>query len=259
MHCNSRASVPVADEPLTPTLSPEYGGEGVKTREISATPASAKADPTESGANHRGLFSRAVRRLDQFLRRREGIFEYSTDADCILRVSFGRCDGAVTLSDGTSLSPGDCVCDIHLFNDHIPAIGPEGAGIAWANQVQRGVRSSLAKLAGLFETDARFAHVKALRGQTIFVMGRGAEQLRRFVGRLHFEVQDPEKPPSLFKRLHDQGENLLLWALVRTFNPGGLRNAKLTRERHRIFMSRQTLLSKYKRNEVKPVYSETAK
>jgi hypothetical protein len=63
--------------------------------------------------------------------------------------------------------------------------------------------------------------------------------------RLHFDVIDATRPPTLANRLHQAGENLLILGLVWTFNPAGLRTAKLARGRYRMCMSRGVLLEKY--------------
>ena len=198
---------------------------------------------SETARQKSDLFGRAVRRLDAFLRHRQGIFEYSDAADCVLRVSLGVCDQTVQLADGTHLSPGDVVCDIHLFNDHLPSMGPQGADLAWAMQMQKALRRSLATLMAAFERDRRFDAVKAIRGQTVLV-SRGSSQFQRFARRLHFDAIEPN-PPSVWKRMHHIGENILLWAMVRTFNPGGLRSTKFTRKRRWIYMSREALARHY--------------
>lgn len=208
----------------------------------------------EPGRQRHDLFSRAVRALDRFLRRRQGIFEYSNADDCLFRVSIGVCDHALQLADGTQLSPGDAVCDLHLFNDHVPPIGPQGAGVAWAGQMQRGLRSSLKTLAAALEIDRRFDDVKAFRAQSVIVASRGIEQMQRFASRLHFDLLDDDRR-SAWKRVHDMGENILVWALVRTYNPGALGNARLMRTRRWLFMSRQTLIKCYGKKSHDPAIS----
>ena len=176
-----------------------------------------------------GLFSQLVRRLDRFLREKEGIFEFCNGADCILRISLSTCEREIDLADGTRLSRGDALCDLHVYNEHVPPIGPHGPDFAWASLVQQRFRNSLAALADTFEKDNRFDSVKALRGRTTLVTQRGDKQLQRLAARLHFEKIDSQTQPTLLTKLHDLGENLLVWALVHTFNPGGLRHSKLMR------------------------------
>jgi hypothetical protein len=81
----------------------------------------------------------------------------------------------------------------------------------------------LIKLAEAFETDARFSRVKALRVRTNFVTRNGSRQLQRMADHLHFEFIRDDQPESFWGRLHDFGENFLVWALIRTFNPADAR------------------------------------
>ncbi|MDB5298831.1 MAG: hpnI [Phycisphaerales bacterium] len=205
-----------------------------------------------------GILRYAVRRLDAWLRDREGIFEFNSDADCVLRVSLAKCGEAIDLPDGTHLQADDVVCDLHFLNEHMPALSAEGANIRWAARMQKLIRGSLSKLAVAFETDPRFEAVRAVRGTSVLGTREGGRQMERVADRLHFDMIDPGVSPTLIARLHTAGENLLIWALVWTFNPAGLRTARLARERHRLFMSRRTLLDHYATENGKGADSQAA-
>jgi ceramide glucosyltransferase len=192
-----------------------------------------------------GLIRGLVRRLDAFLRERQGIFEYCAEPDCVFRVSMGTCDEETALSDGTRLHPGDAVCELHLFNEHMPPLSGDGANIRWAVEMHRRVCHSLTMLAEAFGTDRRFDAVKGLHCISVLGSRDGPKQTQRMARRLHFDVIDATRPPTLASRLHQAGENLLILGLVWTFNPAGLRTAKLARGRHRLCMSRGVLLGKY--------------
>jgi ceramide glucosyltransferase len=199
------------------------------------------APPGPPGGLIRGL----VRRLDAFLRKRQGIFEYCDEPDCVLRISMGTCEEETELSDGTRLHPGDAMCELHLFNEHMPQLSGDGANIRWAVEMHRRFRHSLTKLAKAFGTDRRFDAVKGLHCVSVFGSRDGPKQTQRMAGRLHFDVFDFTRPPTLASRLHQAGENLLILGLVWTFNPAGLRTAKLARGRYRLCMSRGVLLGNY--------------
>ena len=173
-----------------------------------------------------GFSGRLVRRLDPFSPPSRGNFRVLHRRRLFLAASLGIFDEPLTLSDGTSLSPGDPVCDLHLFNEHMPAIGPDGPGLAWAIQLQRGFRSSLTKLAAAFENDPRFAQAKAIRAETVFVTRRGIGQLQRITDRLHFDMQIPQN-------LRRSGNACTIWARIfcygrwsRPSTPGGLRETR---------------------------------
>ena len=100
-----------------------------------------------------------IRRLDAFLRSRQRIFEFSNHPHCLLRVSVTECKRPVRLEDGTELTPGDAIGELHLYNDHLPIIPADGPGVAWANEAQRHLRESLRRLALSLETDSRLRGV----------------------------------------------------------------------------------------------------
>lgn len=80
--------------------------------------ASRRANPAVPPAGD-GLLRRGVRRLDRFLRGMEGIREFSTDPQCLLRISPGHAANAVRLSDGATCirasSRGICICGTSTF------------------------------------------------------------------------------------------------------------------------------------------------
>ena len=95
------------------------------------------------------------------------------------------------------------------------------------------------------EADPELGRCKALRARTTFGPRNGVGQLVKVAARLHMELIDIPVHRSAMTRLHDLGENMLVWALLYTFNPGGLRSAKFMRERHTFWMSRKTLEQAY--------------
>ena len=146
------------------------------------------------------------------------------------------------------LQAGQKVGDLHLWNEHLPQMSPDGASLAWAHQVMQQARKSLAMLAQVVEQDPRFDGIEAFRARSNVTPRGGVRQLQRFADRMHFELREPPGNSSIVKRLHDLGENLLVWALIRTYNPGGLRGAKLVRHRSEFWISRKMLLLRYGEN-----------
>lgn len=192
-----------------------------------------------------GFFGRAVRWLDATLRRQQGIFDYSEDPKCMFRVSITSSSRELTLADGTEIRKGQKLAELHLNNDQAPSIPPGGTDLAWAVGAYHIAKHSLELLADAMQRDERLKEIDAIFGTSVFTPKGGAAQVTRFTGRLHFETHDQPEELSLGKRVHRWGENILIWALLRTFNPGGLRNAKLARDRQIVWMSRATLLKYY--------------
>lgn len=184
-----------------------------------------------------GWLRRSIFGLDAYLRRQHGIVEFTTRPDCILRIASATAPRALTLSDGTSIRPGDPLLDLHLWNEHVPAIPPGGVTLRWATAAARCARSSLRMLAA--ETQA--GHTPR------FVALRGC---LRFDGRL---LQAPfagcgfdtviEIPPSAAARLHELGEACLVAMLLWAFNPAGLGHGHLMRPCRFVWMSRSRLLA----------------
>src|SRR5262249_3716327 len=101
------------------------------------------------GANRhkRPLWAEFIFALDSWLRRREGVFEYSHKPDCIFRAQLSRLSSDVLLSDGTFGRPGDRVIDLHLWNEQIPAMPIAGYSLAWGCRFNRSFEKSLGELA----------------------------------------------------------------------------------------------------------------
>ena len=167
---------------------------------------------------------------------------YSDDEKCILRCATSRSAGHFRLSDGAEIEPGDCVVDVHCWNERIPAMPKGGADIAWAHQVSGRLRYSVQLLAKALVTNPDLHAVRACRARVNFV-GRGCsnESVTRIIHRLGFEDVD-EGAGSIAARIHDALENVLISALVWTHNPEALRREKMIRERRPVWASRDKLL-----------------
>jgi len=188
-----------------------------------------------------GWLRRSIFALDAHLRSQHGIVEFTTKPDCILRVAPSVAPHTLTLSDGTAIRPGDPLLDLHLWNEHVPAIPPGGVTLRWATAAARCARNSLRALAA--ETCAgHTSNFVALRG------------CLRFDGRL---LQAPfagcgfdtvvESPHSAGAWIHDLGETCLVAMLLWAFNPAGLGHAHLTHPCRFVWMSRARLLERHGR------------
>ena len=82
----------------------------------------------------RPLWAEFIFALDRWLRRRQGVFEYTHDPECIFRIQLQRLRSEVVLSDGTFGRPGDQAIDLHLWNEQIPAVPVAGPSLAWGRR-----------------------------------------------------------------------------------------------------------------------------
>ncbi len=53
-----------------------------------------------------------IERLDRYLRRRQGVSEFTQSPDCVFRIQVARSDADVTLSDGTAVRTGDRIISL---------------------------------------------------------------------------------------------------------------------------------------------------
>jgi hypothetical protein len=184
-----------------------------------------------------------VRRFDAFVRRVKGVFEFTQDQGCMLRLGRERCRHAVHLADGTILSPGDPLLEIHLWNERIPPMPPDQPDVAWSVRFVRRWVYSLKLVAEYWRSDPTLAQVQALHG--VFALPSDEQQIwhERTMRTLGFEVVRPEW--TLWRRFSDFWQNVYNWAILWTYNPASLRVRRLRHmERCGLWMSRARLMEK---------------
>ncbi|HYL33796.1 MAG TPA: hypothetical protein VEU53_11685 [Stellaceae bacterium] len=203
---------------------------------IGAVVAGAGSARPEAGWLRRSIFS-----LDAYLRRQHGIVEFTARPDCILRIAPAVASHALILSDGTRIQPGDPLLDLHLWNEHVPAIPSGGVTLRWAAAAARCARASLRALAA----ETRAGHVPnfiALRGCLRF---DGRLLQAPFAGCGFDAVVARAHAPGEW--LHEVGEVCLVAMLLWAFNPAGLSHAHLMRPCRFVWMSRTRLLERHGR------------
>jgi YkoP domain len=186
----------------------------------------------------------AIFALDGWLRRRQGIYEFTRDPSCMFRVGLRCADQTLRLSDGTLVRAGDPVLELHLWNENIPAMGLDGPTVAWAHQVSRAIHSSLRALADYLDRQPALDGVKAVCGDMQLGSPRQTEQLAHIVARYGFEAVDDKCGRR--GTLHRFGKSLLIFLLVMATNPIALRSAILRPYHKRVFLSRSTLERRYR-------------
>lgn len=188
----------------------------------------------------RDLLSWLVIAVDRRQRKRLGIWEFSDDPGCILRLGIARASIDARLADGTRVQPGDTVGVIHLWNDHMPQIPAGGADLAWAREFKRRLVHSFQLLARHVEDNPDLAEIQALGGQLPLVY---TPATTRLLQRLGVELFDPLPARSPAGRALRTGALLWTWLLRRAFNPGSTLGLRLRDLEHRpAWFSRATLL-----------------
>jgi hypothetical protein len=190
--------------------------------------------------------SRAVRSVDSLLRQRQGIQEFTDDESCIFRISREPAMRALKLSDGTELREGDPILQLHLWNEHLPAMPASGPNTAWATLMKRRMHGSLAAVAQHIASHPELDDIKAVHGAPPFASRIGAAQMVRTGERFGFDVIDPDAAREWRDRIHLVFDSMLLWGLAYAFNPAVLKSKGLLRPRYQLWISRRKLLRLYR-------------
>ena len=133
---------------------------------------------------------------------------------------------------------GDPVLKLHLWNEHVPPIGPAGSDLAWAVSVRRMLIRSLRAAARWLASELGLANVRAIGGVTVLISAGGEGGSLRLMRRLGFDVF-PYRGP--WGRFGEFWENLYTWGLMWAFNTASLRHKSLLR-RTEVWMSLHTFL-----------------
>jgi hypothetical protein len=190
-------------------------------------------------------FARAVLGFDAWLRRRNGVYEYSDHPHCAFRMQIVRVRQEIALADGTHLHPGDRVIELHIWNEQFPCFSAAGATLSWGRQVNRRVEVSLRELARYLAVTAELADVRAIRADTRLAGRSTTAQLLRICRRYGLERGPdlgPASPPEWLRRL---GENIFIALLVLARNAGAFRPDGIWRDRVQMFLPRADLERRY--------------
>jgi hypothetical protein len=183
-----------------------------------------------------------IRRFDAFLRWAYGVFEFTDDADCVLRLQLTRARHLVRLP-GQVIHPGERVLGLHLWNEHLPPLPPDGPDLAWAIRMQRTFVQSLHAVAVRMTQDLRLSDVRAVGGVTGLLSPGVHPGGVRLMERLGFTVVPYRSPLGRFGEFW---ENFYSWWIIWTFNAVSLRHRQLVHlQRLEVWMSAGEFLDQY--------------
>jgi hypothetical protein len=185
---------------------------------------------------------RLIRGFDRLLRWSLGVFEFSAGPDCLLRVRQMALTHPVTVG-GLTFPPGTPMVELHLWNEHIPPLPPNGPDLAWAVQLQRGLRASFRSLARQILQDARLAGAPIVGGFTVLPLAGAHAGGVKLFAQLGFTIQPYRSPLGRFGEFW---ENLYTWAIMWAFNAPTLAGRHLLRlRRSEVWMTTDELLRRY--------------
>ena len=180
--------------------------------------------------------------IDASMRRRQGIFEFCEDEDCIFRLRGTTAGEAPALVDAGL--PADArVLELHFWNEHLPELPVGGPDLAWANRARRAAVSSLKKLAAYIQNEPDLQDITMLFGVTVLFDAGGTSGAERYITRLGFSCAPHGASLGRVARFW---ENVHTWLIMRTFNKATLRARRpLSLPRTLAWMSRDELLGRY--------------
>lgn len=193
---------------------------------------------------------------DAILRSYYGIYEFTDDPACVLRVGLDRARAPALLSDGTRIVLGELVGTLHFWNEHLPRYSKKGPNLSWACALRDRLIYSLRAFSEYVEHEPSWRVVQAVRAETALPARLGALQIGRVFQRYGFEPVPTDS--SFLGRLHGFGECFVLWGLTRAFNPAALPRQPFLRDRHELWISRATLRARYARGQNRAAASHSA-
>jgi hypothetical protein len=186
------------------------------------------------------IWSSLVGSLDAVLRSYYGVYEFTDDPDCLLRIGMSLARERVTLGDGTSTEVGDPIGALHFWNEHLPRFSDMGPELHWAAEMRRRLSLSLRELAAYVESDPQWRTVDAFMGYAAFSSRIGVMQLYRVTRRLGFEWV-----PGSSSTVRTLAGSITGYGLTRVHNPAALARQQFFRRAHEVWISRTTLLARY--------------
>jgi hypothetical protein len=201
---------------------------------------------SQRAPSKRSSLARLVFGLDGWLRRRAGVIEYSTDPNCVFRIEPRRLDHAITLSNGTTLLPGEEIVQLHFWTERIPQYDGAGATFEWARRFNQGFHSSLRELAS-FLSKGDLQAVKGVRASVALGTAEHIDQVLRFCSHYGFTPVRDTAPVTALSHLHRFGENILISLLILAHNRRAFRLDCLRRSRADVFLTRAELDERFGR------------
>lgn len=184
-----------------------------------------------------------VFRLDDALRARHGVFEFSERPQTIFRMQLRLCEHDVVLHDGTRAFVGDRIVDLHLWNEHLPLL--EDNTLRFARRMNECLHTSLCDLATFLSATPEMDDIDVVRANMGFGTADQMRQLSRISSLYGFETFAAPHVPTRAQHLHRFGENILISLMVLARNGLALRRDTLFRSRVQVFLSRRAVIERY--------------
>src|ERR1700730_9199765 len=103
-----------------------------------------------------------VAALDDRVRVRHGVIEYTNSPECLFRIQLAVTDDDDVLFDGTCIRAGDRIANLHVWNEQFPCFTGKAPTLAWARRVNQAFEISLRELAGFLDARSDLDDVIAI-------------------------------------------------------------------------------------------------
>jgi len=198
----------------------------------------------------RDLLNRLTRAIDRGQRRLRGIREFSSDPECIYRLSIESASRDAVLPDGTEFRQGEPVGILHIWGERMPVIPPSGGSLAWAAKTARLIRRSTRLLAQHAAREKSLQSISAFGNDAFFLPTRSTVPLLERIG---FFVLEETPDGGLRRQIGLRSARLWAWLLRRAFNQQSIRGIRPHDLQYRsVWLSRRTLLERYSNYENVP-------
>jgi hypothetical protein len=190
------------------------------------------------------LVEHAVLGFDRGPLQRQGVYEYSDDPRCFFRVQRMTAERDVALGDGRRIGRGTPVLNLHLWNEHVPPLGSNGFGIAWAREATRRAELSMYGLPRHLKWARALHEFVALRGDMRLGTAEQSDQLAGIAARHGFEAAGADPEQVTAGTLTRFAENVFCLLVLAT-NPAALRLPVSRRDHKLVYLSRAALETRY--------------
>jgi hypothetical protein len=183
-----------------------------------------------------------IRRFDDWLSRIEGVEPFTDDLQVILRLQNGRAAWNIPLPEGR-ISTGSKVLILHLWNERIPPIPPQGPDLGWARRTQRLMLHSFRAVAQHIQKNSSLSDIQALGGVIAQINLEGSDGGRALLEHLGFSLFPYHRPAGAFGEFW---ENFYTWWLMWTYNPASVRHRTIWNlQRSEFWMTKEEFLKRY--------------
>ncbi len=183
-----------------------------------------------------------MRKLDDIIRKSIRVFEFNQEADCLLRLQVSRAPHPLRLPEGI-IQAGEAVLLIHLWNERLPPISPEGPDLAWGKRMFHLFSHSLRLTAGYLQDTPSLGTIRAVGGMTMLLTAGPHGTGSRFMQEMGFTIFPYSSPLGHFGEFW---ENFYSWLIIWTYNPGRLPDRSLLGlQRSEMWIGRAAFLKRY--------------